>query len=81
MFGVTFFLILGIFLWICLALWPAYIAKNKGYNFWLFLLLGIVTSWLISLIVAIIVRDKNQTPESIADEKAAQAAIERETQD
>lgn len=79
MFGTTFFLILGIVLWICLALWPAYIAKNKGHSFILFLLLGIFLSWFISLIAALVVHDRNATPQSIADDRAAEAAIERET--
>ncbi len=74
-----FYIILGIVLWVILALWPAYMAKKKGYSFLLFLLLGIVTSWLVSLIVALVVKNKNLTPQQIADDQAAQAAIERET--
>lgn len=76
--GLTFFMILGIFLWVILALWPAYKAKKKGYSFILFLLLALVTSWLISLIVVLLIKDKNESPESRAANEAADKALEKE---
>ncbi len=63
MFGVMFFIILGTIAWISLALWPAFIAKNKGYSFILFLLLGVFVSFILALIVAALLKDKTLTPE------------------
>lgn len=74
----AFLLIMGAVLWILLALWPAFIARRKGYSFILFLIFALLLSWLLALIVALILRDKNKSAESIADEKAAQAALEKE---
>ncbi len=65
-----FYGLLGAVAWICLALWPANIAKRKGYSFTLFLLLGILVSFIIALIVAGLLKDKNQ---SAADKKAEKA--------
>jgi ABC-type Mn2+/Zn2+ transport system permease subunit len=78
MFGAAFLGIIGLVLWIVLAIWPAMIAKRKGYSFALFFILAIFISWLITLIIALVIKDKNETAESIADEKAAQAALERD---
>ena len=74
----SFYIIIGIVLWVALAFWPASVAKRKGYSFILFLLLSLFVSWLITLIVVLFLKDKNQTPESIAADKAAEAALERE---
>lgn len=76
--GFSFFLILGIVVWILVALWPALLAKSKGYNFWLFLLLSIITSFLVALIVAIIMPNKNETAQDRADEKAAEKALDHD---
>lgn len=58
-----FFIILGVIAWVSFALWPAFIAQRKGYSFVLFLLLGIVFSFLLALIVAALLKDKTLTPE------------------
>ena len=73
-----FFAILGIFLWVCLAFLPAWLAKKKGYNFWLFLILSWFISFIITLIIVLFLHDKNQTAQDRADERAAERAIERE---
>jgi len=57
---VVFFVTLGIVLWIALAFWPALIAKRKGYSFWLFLIASWFVSFLATLIVVLILRDKTK---------------------
>lgn len=73
-----FFVILGTFLWIAIAFWPALIAKRKGYNFFLFLILSWLISFVIMLIIALLLRDKNETPEEREADAAAEAELERE---
>lgn len=58
-----FFIILGVVAWISFALWPAFIAKGKGYSFVLFLLLGIFLSFIVALVIAALLKDKTLTPE------------------
>jgi hypothetical protein len=53
-------IILGIFLWVLVALWPAFIAKRKGYSFILFWVLGWFISWLLTLILVLLLPTKNQ---------------------
>jgi phosphotransferase system glucose/maltose/N-acetylglucosamine-specific IIC component len=79
MFGSAFIIILGSVLWVILALWPAIVAKRKGYSFILFFILSIFISWLLGLIIALVIRDKNQTASQRKDEKAAELATERDT--
>lgn len=55
---VSFFVILGMILWVTLAFWPAVMAKRKGYNFILFLLMAIFISWLLTLIIVLFLKDK-----------------------
>jgi hypothetical protein len=50
--------ILGLFLWIMIAFWPAIIAKNKGRNFWLWLLFSLFFWW-ITLFVALAMKDES----------------------
>lgn len=69
-----FFIILGVIAWISFALWPAFIAKNKGYSFILFLLLGVFLSFLVALIVAALLKDKTLTPE---EAKAVEDAMHK----
>ena len=57
---VVLFVTLGIVLWIALAFWPALIAKRKGYSFWLFLITSWFVSFLATLIVVLILRDKTK---------------------
>lgn len=74
----SFFIILGIVLWLVLAMWPAIIAKNKGYSFILFLILSWFVSFVITLIIAALLRDRTMTEtERIAD-NSAEAALENE---
>ncbi|HUA12945.1 MAG TPA: hypothetical protein VL989_00370 [Candidatus Sulfotelmatobacter sp.] len=74
----SFFIVLGVALWIALAFWPAVIARRKGYSFALFLILALLISWLISLIIALVLKDKNETAESRANEKIVEAKLEKE---
>ena len=74
----TFFLIIGAVLWVLLALWPAFIARRKGYSFILFLIIALLISWLLALIIVFLLKDKNKTAESIAADQAAEAALEKE---
>jgi len=71
------FFVLGAFLWIMFAFWPAYVAKKKGYSFVLFFIFSLFT-FVISLIVAYAMKDKNLTAQDIADDKAAEKILERE---
>lgn len=76
-FGPVFLVIIGIVAWIAFALWPASIAKRKGYSFVLFLLLGIVTSFILTLILAMLLKDKNATAQSRADDRAVEKAMHK----
>jgi ABC-type Mn2+/Zn2+ transport system permease subunit len=54
-----FLIILGTILWIAIALWPASIAKRKGYSFLLFFIVSLFFWW-ITLFVTLFMRDKTQ---------------------
>lgn len=73
----SYFAVLGIVAWVALALWPAFMAKRKGYSFILFFLLGVFVSFLLALIIAAVLKDKD--PRIAAADKAAEEDIERET--
>ncbi len=73
-----FFIILGVVAWICLALWPAMIAKRKGYSFLLFFLLAVLISWVITLIITLVLEDKTMTSQDKADEKVVDEVLDRE---
>lgn len=73
-----FFVVLGVVAWLVLALWPAMIAKRKGYSFVLFLLLGIFISFLLALIIASLLKDKTETAQEKADDAAAEKALQKE---
>ena len=73
-----FFFILGLVLWIALAFWPAMVAKKKGYSFILFLIASWFISFVITLIVALILKDKTLTEQDKIDDAAAEAALDRE---
>jgi competence protein ComGC len=75
---VSFFLIMGLVLWALLALWPAFIARRKGYSFILFLIIALFISWLLALIIVFVLKDKNKTAETIAANQAAESALEKE---
>ncbi|HSW84984.1 MAG TPA: hypothetical protein VLF79_00005 [Candidatus Saccharimonadales bacterium] len=75
---VSFFIVLGVALWIILAFWPSVIARRKGYSFILFLIIAILISWLLALIIVLFLKDKNETAKSRADDRAAEAELEKE---
>lgn len=76
--SVSFFVILGIIIWVVGALLPAILAKRKGYSFIIFILISWLISWVLAMIVALVLRDKTLTPEQIAASKAADAALAKE---
>lgn len=71
-----FYVILGVFLWLVLALWPAVMARRKGYSFVLFFLTAVFISWLVTLIVVALLKDKTMTAADRAAEAAAEKAVE-----
>jgi ABC-type Mn2+/Zn2+ transport system permease subunit len=76
--GASFFIIFGLIIWLSLAFLPAYLAKKKGYSFLLFLVLSWFVSFLATLLVVVILKDKNMSTQDRADERAAEAALERD---
>lgn len=54
---VMFFIILGIVLWVAVSLAPAFIARNKGYNFFLFWIISLLFWW-ITLFVAMFMKPR-----------------------
>ncbi|MEI7674134.1 MAG: hypothetical protein WCI60_00145 [bacterium] len=78
MFGNAFIAIMGIVVWVAVALWPAYIAKRKGYSFLLFFIGGIFISWLLTLLIVSLLKDKLITAEEIADDEAAEEFLDNE---
>ncbi len=74
----SFFIVLGIALWVILAFWPAVIARKKGYSFALFLITALFLSWIISLIVVLFLKDKTETAEQKADDIAVDAILEKQ---
>lgn len=73
-----FFIVLGAVLWVILALWPAFMARRKGYSFLLFFILAVFISWLLTLIIVSFLEDKNETAASKAADRAAERALEKE---
>ncbi|TAH33830.1 hypothetical protein EYC58_00090 [Candidatus Saccharibacteria bacterium] len=53
----AFFIIMGVFLWILLAMAPAFIARKKGYSFLLFFIISLFFWW-ITLFVTLFLKDK-----------------------
>jgi len=53
----TGFLLLGIFLWIMLAFWPARVAGRKGHSFWGYFILSLLF-FPLALILAFVISDK-----------------------
>lgn len=74
----SFLLVLGIIAWITVALWPAFIARKKGYSFILFWIISWFISFLLGLLLVLILRDKNETPQTRAADKAAEDALDKE---
>jgi hypothetical protein len=56
--------IIGIILWIFVAFWPARVAKSRGYNFWLFLILSWFISFLLALALAYLLPNKHHGSQS-----------------
>jgi membrane protein implicated in regulation of membrane protease activity len=77
-FGSVFILILGVVVWIAAALWPASVAKKKGYSFILFLAIAVVFSFLIALIIAELLKDKTETEEDKANDRAVDEEFRKE---
>jgi NADH:ubiquinone oxidoreductase subunit 5 (subunit L)/multisubunit Na+/H+ antiporter MnhA subunit len=75
---IYFWGILGIVAWILVAFWPARWAQSKGYNFFLFLILSWFISFVLTLLIVLFLRDKTETPESIADDDAVEEVLEKE---
>ena len=73
----SYFAVLGIVAWVALALWPAFMAKRKGYSFILFFIIAVFISFLLALIIAAVLKDKD--PRIAAADMAAEKDIERET--
>lgn len=69
--------LLGAILWVIFAFWPATVARRKGYSFVLFFLFSIVL-FVIALVTAYALKDRNETAQDRADKKAAMAALERD---
>ncbi len=74
----SFYIILGLVAWVILAFWPASIAKRKGYSFALFFIVAIFFSWLIALIIAAMLHNKNETAADRKADQAAERALEAE---
>ena len=74
----AFFVVLGLALWVILAFWPAVMARKKGYSFALFLITALFLSWIISLIVVLFLKDKTETAEQRADDKAVDEILEKQ---
>ncbi len=74
----SFLAVLGVVLWIFLALWPAMMAKKKGYSFILFFIISIFISWLLGLVIVLLLSDKNETAESREASAAAEKALDIE---
>lgn len=75
--AVTALIILGILLWILLALAPAFIARKKGYSFLLFMLIAICVSFLFALVIVLFLPNKNLTI-SKADEDTVDKILKEE---
>lgn len=75
---VGFYLVLGIIVWVVVALWPANLAKRKGYSFILFFLLSMFISWVATLIIVLILKNKNITDEDREADRLAEAELDRE---
>jgi heme/copper-type cytochrome/quinol oxidase subunit 3 len=56
------FWILGVFLWILLALWPARVAASKGRSFLVWFIISIFF-WFITLFAAYMIDDRSKAAE------------------
>lgn len=53
----SFYIILGLIIWVALAFWPAVIARRKGYSFALYFVVSLFFWW-ITLFVVLSLKDK-----------------------
>ena len=72
------FVILGIVIWIIIALWPARVAAAKGHSFWLWFLISIFFWWISLFVVYFGLKDETKTAQDRADEKAVEAELDKE---
>ncbi len=73
--------VIGLIAWMVIAFWPARWAHNKGYNFFIFLTLSWFISFILTLIIVAFLRDKNETAQSRADDKAVQEVLDKEEEE
>lgn len=65
-------------MWVLLAFWPAWLAKRKGYSFFLFLILSWFISFILTLIVVLFLKNKNESAADRAANQAADAALAKD---
>jgi len=70
--------VIGVIAWIIIAFWPAKWAQNKGYNFFLFLVLSWFISFIITLVIVALLKDKTETPKERAINKEVDAILDKE---
>jgi len=73
-----FWFILGVVAWIIIAIWPARVASRKGHSFLLYFVVSIFFWWITLFIVYFGLKDKNETAQSRANEKAVEKVLEQE---
>lgn len=73
--GTAALMILGLVLWVLLALAPAFMARKKGYSFLLFLVIAWLISFLLALVIVLFLPNKNKKLTS-ADERVVEVALD-----
>lgn len=70
--------ILGLTAWICVAIWPAWVAKQKGHSFFGWFIISLLFWWISLFWVYAGMKDLTLTAADIAADKAAEKMLERE---
>ena len=70
--------VLGLVAWIIIAIWPARIASKKGHSFVLWFLISTFFWWITLFWVNFGLKDKNQTPQDVANDNAVDKILEKE---
>jgi hypothetical protein len=60
--------ILGLFLWILIALWPARVASSKGHSFLLWFIVSAFFWWITLFVVYFVLPDKHGHKAAASDE-------------